>query len=63
MGRNRTPSWIVRRAIKRSIQNCTAKTVYKTIAEADAASKKYNQRLYICKVCQQYHLTSKMEGY
>lgn len=63
MDKNKTPKWAIRRAIKRSIRNCMDKTVYKTIAEAEAAVKKYHQRMYICPVCKEYHLTSNMEGY
>jgi ribosomal protein S20 len=63
MAKNRTPSWVIRRAIKRSVRNCMDKTVYKTIVDAVTAAKKHGQRLYICPICKEYHLTSKMEGY
>lgn len=58
----KTQPWMIARAIKRSQRNCAAKVVYKTIADADAAAKKYNQQVYPCRICNEFHLTSIKEG-
>lgn len=60
MGRNRTPSWIIRRAIKRSVRNCEAKKVFKAVDEAAEYAKQFkgNMTVYPCRVCGHYHLTT-----
>ena len=59
----KVPAWVIRRAIKRSHRNCAAKKVFKTIAEADAFAKQFNghQRVYPCRVCGEFHLTTVKE--
>ncbi len=52
------PAWVTRRAIKRSKRNCASKKVFKTIAEAEAMAKQYQQRIYPCRECGEYHLTT-----
>ena len=52
--------WMRRRAVKRSIRNCMAKKVFKTVDEAAAFAKQFNggQTVYPCRVCGDYHLTT-----
>lgn len=56
----KTPGWIVRRAIKRSVRNCGEKRVFKTVDEAAEFVKPHhgNQLVYPCRVCGHYHITT-----
>lgn len=42
----------------RNRRNCEDKKAYSTIAWATVMGKRYNQKIYKCKICNKYHLTS-----
>ncbi len=54
------PPWKRRQIAKRAIKNCQKKRVFKTVDEAASYSARFkgNMRVYPCRICGHYHLTT-----